>query len=83
MPEPVMCPNCGESFGDYPASGKCAKCGGTIPAPAGRAPKAIDEEIARLGGAPKTCPTCGKPLPAGRKTCPECSRVEPDRKSVV
>jgi len=34
MPEPVMCPSCGESCADYPADGRCPKCGGAIPAPA-------------------------------------------------
>jgi predicted nucleic acid-binding Zn ribbon protein len=74
-----MCPSCGESYANYPAGGTCPKCASLIPAPPGRAAKGIDEEIARLDGAPKVCPTCGKPLPAGRKTCPECSRVEPAR----
>ncbi len=79
MSEPVMCPSCGETYGNYPAGGKCAKCGGSLPAPAGRSAKGIDEEIARLDGPAKVCPTCGKTLPAGRRTCPECTRVEPVR----
>ncbi len=76
MPEPVMCPGCGESFGDYPAGGKCAKCGASIPAPGAKTGKGIDDELARLGGPAKTCATCGKPIPPGKKSCPNCRVAE-------
>jgi RNA polymerase subunit RPABC4/transcription elongation factor Spt4 len=77
MPEPVICPGCGQSLPAYPDGGICPKCATRILPPAKAEPKGIDEEIQRLSETRETCSTCGKLLPAGSKLCPSCRAAEP------